>query len=185
MKPAPECSALLATGRKCRAAATRGRAFCRHHDPTAKTAPATRPISKRDLFSRLRRWSQLSRDLPWLDPAEIPAEAFSIFLALLEDGEGGISDREAGRLLRGLFRRLGAVPFAPPRPPHCAAPPPPTPRALDPDPAPALLRMLASLGAAPPATQPPPRQPQPPIPHSWPPTGQPRPSLTASRPSAR
>lgn len=112
----PECTFLLSTGKKCRAAATRGRPFCRHHDPAAKAAPAGLRIPKHNLFSRHRRWMVINRDFPHTHPADLPGDVFEILHALLADGEDGISDREAGRLLRGMLRRLGAVPFALPEP---------------------------------------------------------------------
>lgn len=138
----PECTFLLSTGKKCRAAATRGRPFCRHHDPAAKAAPAGLRIPKHNLFSRHRRWMVINRDFPHTHPADLPGDVFEILHALLADGEDGISDREAGRLLRGMLRRLGAVPFALPEPTLPNMPTAPAGRAVDP----ALLRMLASLG---------------------------------------
>jgi hypothetical protein len=108
----PECIHILPNGQKCRGTATRGHEFCRHHGPKplgeAPAAPRPRQIS------RIARWSNLSRRLPWLDPADLPIEAYAILLALLEDGVAGISDREAGRLLRGIVRRHGSVPFLEP-----------------------------------------------------------------------
>lgn len=138
----PECTFLLSTGKKCRAAASRGRPFCRHHDPAAKAAPAGLRIPKHNLFSRHRRWMVINRDFPHTHPADLPGDIFEILRALLADGEDGISDREAGRLLRGMLRRLGAVPFALPEPTLPNMPTAPAGRAVDP----ALLRMLASLG---------------------------------------
>jgi hypothetical protein len=110
-----ECAFTLPSGQKCRCAATRNQKFCRHHG--AKTSGA---VPKRDRYSRIRRWSGLNRVLPSIKPVDIPFEAYSICLALLEDGPTGISDREAGRLLRGLSRRFGSVPF--PLPPDPDAP---------------------------------------------------------------
>ena len=120
---APQCCFTLPNGKKCRCAATRNQQFCRHHAPKA-AAPS---IPKRERLTRVRRWGTLNRMLPSIDPAEIPFEAYSIFEALLRDGPRGISDREAGRLLRGLFRRHGSVPF--PLPSEEGAPPA-TPPAL-------------------------------------------------------
>ncbi len=144
---APECRFILPTGRKCRCAANRNQPFCRHHTP-----PSGRPpVPRRERYSRIARWSRLSRGLPWLDPTEIPGEIYCILLSLLEEGPRGISDRGAGRLIRGLLRRLGCVPFAlpdeepfPAPPPKAAPPAPPTglaafdPRLLD-----ALLSLRA------------------------------------------
>ncbi|MGB7135206.1 MAG: hypothetical protein WBD46_07950, partial [Acidobacteriaceae bacterium] len=113
---APECTRLLLHGQKCRAAAKRGLPFCRHHDPAAAAAPPRRPCSEYERFSRHRHWINVGRDLPWFAPAELPVEILAIHQALLEDGSGGISDREAGRLLRGLLRRIGCVPFEIPDP---------------------------------------------------------------------
>ena len=113
---APECTRLLRNGQKCRATAKRGLPFCRHHDPATAAAPPRRPCTEYERFSRHRHWINISRDLPWFAPAELPAEILAIHQALLEDGSGGISDREAGRLLRGLLRRIGHVPFELPGP---------------------------------------------------------------------
>jgi hypothetical protein len=127
MKPVPECTHRLAAGRKCRGAALRGQPFCRHHDPNA-AAPTQRPITQYERFSRHRRWIGIHHALPWFTPAEIPIEVFAILHALLEDGDQGISDREAGRLLRALLRRIGDVPFPLPDPDGPASEPPaPTP----------------------------------------------------------
>jgi len=141
----PECCFTLPNGCKCRCAATRNQPFCRHHMPHS----AGPSISRRDRYSRIARWSQLSRGLAWLDPEEIPMEIYSILLSLLEDGPRGISDREAGRLLRGLLRRLGSVPFAlpDPEPSPASAPAGPNTRAghdLDSR----LLSALLALGQA-------------------------------------
>jgi hypothetical protein len=108
-----ECAFILPNGQKCRAAANRNQTLCRHHAPAVSGPP---PIRKSELYSRIRQWSHLGRRLPWLDKADIPIEIYGILLALLEDGDTGISDREAGRLLRGLLRRLGAIPFPMPDP---------------------------------------------------------------------
>lgn len=118
---APECVFLLANGQKCRCAAKRGQPFCRHHDPAAS---ATCPTPEHQRFSRHRRWIAVSRDLPSLDPAFLPTEILEILEALLSDGEDGISDRVAGRLLRILLRRIGHVPFAIPdaEPANCPTP---------------------------------------------------------------
>ena len=111
----PECTFIRPHGQKCRAAANRNQNLCRHHAPAVPGPP---PIPKSQLFSRIRQWSLVSRSLPWLDKAEIPSEIYGILLALFADDDTGISDREAGRLLRGLLRRLGAIPFPMPEPPQ-------------------------------------------------------------------
>lgn len=105
-----ECAFTLPSGRKCRAAATRNLALCRHHTPKPAVSGPPPPL-RRDVFSRHIRWTQLGRLIPWLEPDEIPREVHSILRGLLEDGPLGISDREAGRLLRSLLRRVGEVPF--------------------------------------------------------------------------
>lgn len=111
MTAAPECTVRLANGLKCRGAAKRGQPFCRHHDPASAVPPAQRPLTEHDRFSRHRHWIGINRNLPWFDPADIPMEILQILEALLETGIQGISDREAGRLLRGLLRRIGHVPL--------------------------------------------------------------------------
>ena len=130
----PECTHILPNGQKCRGTATRGHEFCRHHGPKplGGAPPAPRPRQ----ISRVARWSNLSRKLPWLDPADLPIEAYAILLALLEDGVAGISDREAGRLLRGIVRRHGSVPFL-------------EPEFVDPDPLPDPSSAPAATGARP------------------------------------
>ena len=133
---ARECSFRLANGRTCHAAATRNQPFCRHHGPKPAVAGPP-PLSRRDRYSRLARWADLGRRVPWLDPSQVPSEAYSILESLLEDGTTGISDREAGRLLRGLLRRLGSVPFPLPGEPGVSGDP------ADPQ---LLSQMLAALG---------------------------------------
>ncbi|MFY9746362.1 MAG: hypothetical protein WA891_20855 [Acidobacteriaceae bacterium] len=199
-----ECSHILPTGRKCRAAATRNQPLCRHHAPKPAVAGPP-PLPKRDRYSRIARWTNLSRNLPWLAAAEIPSEIFTILYSLLQDD---ISDREAGRLLRGLLLRLGSVPFPIPDP-DAAAPqpeqprlPPSTPsapfsdsRTLDPgvyDPA-LLDSLLQSLGQRFPEfesvrsslhqTQPPLTQPQPSLTHTRPSPHQTRPTMNQTQPS--
>jgi len=122
---ARECSHLLANGHRCRCAAIRNQPWCRHHAPQGAAAPPP-PLRARDRFSRLARWSGAVHRMPLLGPAEIPIQIYGILMSLLEDGDGGISDRQAGRLLRGYLRRLGKVPFPVPgrRPaPGASAPP--------------------------------------------------------------
>ncbi len=125
-----ECAFILPSGRKCRCAATRNQAVCRHHAPRP-AIPGPPPTLRRELYSRHIRWTQLGRLTPWLDPAEIPNEVHSILRSLLEDGPLGISDREAGRLLRGLLRRLGQVPFPLPDPEDFQPPSPAPARSQD------------------------------------------------------
>jgi hypothetical protein len=153
---ARECHFRLPNGRKCRAAATRNQPFCRHHRPKPAVAGPP-PLRKRDLYCRLGHWAHVSRNIPWFDPAEIPDEIYGILYSLLQDDVGGISDREAGRLLRGLLRRVGQVPFPLPgssgADARSASFPMPMPARqpadADPlaDPA-ALNRMMAALGIA-------------------------------------
>jgi hypothetical protein len=136
---APECRFVLPKGRNCRCAATRNQEFCRHHAPRP-AIPGPPPIPKRDRYSRIQHWAQLGRNLAWLDPAEIPLEVHAILHSLLQDG---ISDREAGRLLRGLLQRFGSVPFPVPEPPDewsdaALAVPPMAPKTKSANPSPAI-----------------------------------------------
>ncbi len=129
----PECCFILPSGKKCRCAATRNQAVCRHHAPKP-AFPGPPPVPKCDVYSRHNRWTRLGRNIPWLDSVEIPSEIYEILCCLIEDGPRGISDREAGRLLRGLLRRLGSVPFPIPEPPGMPSPaqPPAPARPFDP-----------------------------------------------------
>jgi hypothetical protein len=203
---APECRFILPTGRKCRCAATRRQDYCRHHAPKP-AAPGPPPPPKRDLYSRLSHWAQVSRNVPWIDPSEIPFEIHTILRALLDNG---ISDREAGRLLRGLLLRLGEVPFPIPEPadaqPNIPGPALPGPNAPPTPPAAAagralptpefLASFLASLapeGLFPPGparagmSQPRPGmpQPQPPMRQPQPGPHQPRLAMMPAQPRAK
>jgi hypothetical protein len=196
---ARECSYILPTGRNCRCPATRNQALCRHHAPKPAVAGPP-PLAKRDRYSRLWHWAELSRGIPWLEPSEIPIEIYSILYALLQDDTLGISDREAGRLLRGLLRRLGSVPFsmpdsldmepeaAQPAPRVLAAPPPserkPAPPPLDPALFSSLLSSLErQVFGESPSTRPSLHQPQPTMTQPQPGGGQPRPTMNQPRPS--
>jgi len=137
----PQCTFILSNGKKCRCAATRNLKFCRHHAPK----PPGPPIPKDERLTRVRRWGSLHRALPRLAPADIPIEAYDIFEALLRDGPTGISDREAGRLLRALFRRLGSIPFPYPELSHPSPMPAFTPIPSRP-PSPAATALLAKIG---------------------------------------
>ena len=106
---AAECAFILSTGRKCRCVATRNQRFCRHHG----RASAPRPRQPRR-YSRLAHWRDLGRSVHAIPREEIPFDAWCILEALIQEGQVGISDRVAGRLLRALFLRYGAVPFNPP-----------------------------------------------------------------------
>jgi hypothetical protein len=106
----PECTQILPTGQKCRALALRGRDACRHH--LAGPPPPRAP--RRGGFSRISRWRDLGLTVHTLPAHDIPFQTFVLLGALLADGDDGISDREAGRLLRVLLRRHGRIPFAPP-----------------------------------------------------------------------
>jgi hypothetical protein len=101
-----ECAFRLPNGKQCRCAATRNQPFCRHHGPKPAVAGPP-PIPANELYSRLRCWRQMGREIPWLDPSEIPGAIDTIHYALLNDG---ISDLAAGRFLRALTKRLGCVP---------------------------------------------------------------------------
>ena len=179
-----ECTFILPNGQKCRCIACRNQDRCRHHAPKPSAA-TPRPLPKHLLFSRHRRWSSLGREIPTMHPTQAPTDIYDILLALLTDGEQGISDREAGRLLRGLLRLLGSVPFPAPAPPEVLADgveiPEFDPEALagrkyDPD---LLNALLASLGVperVPTSMRPDPYQPRP----SW---LQPQPSPPQTRPN--
>jgi hypothetical protein len=125
---APECAFILPSGKKCRAAATRNQTLCRHHGPKpAVLGPPLRPKSQ--IYSRLARWRELGRNLPWLPIDEIPTAIHNILDCLIDRGpglnSGEISDLTAGRFLRALLNRLGDVPFPHPDnvPPPNFAPP--------------------------------------------------------------
>ncbi|MBT9331859.1 hypothetical protein [Paracidobacterium acidisoli] len=105
-----DCTFVLPGGSKCRGVALRGQSLCRHHMPGAKTRPPSPP--KRSLYSRLIRWRDLGRSIPFLAKESIPEEILGILYAMLED-DGGISDRQAGKLLRSLIRSNGDVPVLP------------------------------------------------------------------------
>jgi hypothetical protein len=107
----PECSYILVNGQKCRCLALHGTSLCLHHCPASQRPPAQ---PARPLFSRISRWRDLSRTVHSLPASDIPYHAFAILGSLIADGDEGISDREAGRLLRSLLRRHGAIPFPPP-----------------------------------------------------------------------
>ena len=106
---AAECAFTLPGGRKCRCLATRHQRFCRHHGRAS--APLPRQPRR---YSRLAHWRDLGRSVHAVPREEIPFEAWCILEALLQQGQVGISDRVAGRLLRALFLRYGSVPFNPP-----------------------------------------------------------------------
>ncbi|MGC2637713.1 MAG: hypothetical protein WA294_11085 [Acidobacteriaceae bacterium] len=142
----PECTFILPNGRKCRCAAIRNQTLCRHHGPAAAGPP---PTPKSELYSDLRRWRQLGRELPFMPADEIPSAIYGILQCLVDrgpDSAGSISDLAAGRFLRALLNRLGDVPFPYPDSPSSSAPAsepdaPPT-SAGQPD----LSAMLAALG---------------------------------------
>ena len=69
---------------------------------------------RRGGFSRVTRWRDLGLSVHTLPAHDIPFHAFVLLGALIADGDDGISDREAGRLLRVLLRRHGSIPFPPP-----------------------------------------------------------------------
>jgi len=154
---APECRFILRNGEKCRCVARRDHIFCRHHAPH----PPVRSTLPDARYSRLAHWRDLGRAVATLPPEEVPFEAYVVLEALLQDGVGGISDRKAGSLLRGLLRRHGRVPFAAPEAPPEPDAPPPSARGALPGPALAqsasspapgsrehLMELLARLGRA-------------------------------------
>jgi hypothetical protein len=106
----PECSQILPSGQKCRCLALRGRDACRHHC----AGPLPPPAPRRGGFSRVTRWRDLGLSVHTLPAHDIPFHAFVLLGALIADGDDGISDREAARLLRVLLRRHGSIPFPPP-----------------------------------------------------------------------
>jgi hypothetical protein len=85
--------------------ATRNHKFCRHHG--APSRPKTLPTGDRP-WSRIACWRDLGRVLPEYPKQEIPGELLQILYALLD---AQISDRTAGRILRGLLQRYGSVPL--------------------------------------------------------------------------
>jgi len=119
----PECTHILPTGRKCRALALRGHQLCFHHGRGVARAPQ----KPRNPFSRIARWRDLSRSAPTLPASDIPFNVYIVLGSLIADGEDGISDREAGRLLRILLRRFGSIPFPPPAGVRVEPEPLPTP----------------------------------------------------------
>ncbi|HEY6445935.1 MAG TPA: hypothetical protein VIY53_05700 [Acidobacteriaceae bacterium] len=142
----PECTFILPNGRKCRCAASRNQTLCRHHGPAVAGPP---PTPKSELYSSLRRWRQLGRELPNMPAEEIPFTIYGILQCLVDrgpDSAGSISDLAAGRFLRALLNRLGDVPFPYPDSPSSSEP------ALEPDAPPTsagqpdLSAMLAALG---------------------------------------
>jgi hypothetical protein len=108
-----ECRFIFPDGKRCRCRATPSHVFCRQHAPQSQTSrPRTlHPESAAAAGSSFRNWRDLERNIVTLEPEELAAEAFYILDALLKDGPHGISDRNAGRILRALLRRLGSVPF--------------------------------------------------------------------------
>lgn len=109
-----QCSFILPTGRKCRCAATRNQTLCRHHAPKP-AVPGPPPLPKRERYSRIQRWRELGRNLPWMPLDEIPYAVHNILDCLVyrqpDQSPGEISDLAAGRYLRALLSRLGHVPF--------------------------------------------------------------------------
>jgi hypothetical protein len=99
--------------------ASRNQPFCRHHGAPRQKA---RPAVLRDRWSRLSCWRELGRSLPDIPLEEIPGEINQILVSLLT---GRISDRVAGRFLRILLQRSGAVPAIRGFDPELAAAAPP------------------------------------------------------------
>jgi hypothetical protein len=113
---ARECEFRLASGRKCRAAANRDQAFCRHHAPKP-AVPAPPPIPKKDRYSDLSRWRQVGSQLHSMPLDEVPQAIWDILQCLVDrgpDSTGHISNLTAGRFLRAFLTRLGDVPFPDP-----------------------------------------------------------------------
>lgn len=99
-----ECTFILPSGKKCRCMASRNHKFCRHHGAPQRPRPATGEKP----WSRVACWRDLGRALPGFPKEEIPTELLYILESLLH---GMISDRTAGRILRGLLKRCGDVPL--------------------------------------------------------------------------
>ncbi|HEX4067934.1 MAG TPA: hypothetical protein VHZ09_18080 [Acidobacteriaceae bacterium] len=113
-----ECCFILPNGLKCRCAATRNKALCRHHAPKPATAGPP-PIPKCERYSDLIRWRRLGSKLQWMPLSEIPYTIRELLECLVDRGDdstGRISDLTAGRFLRALLTRLGRVPFPEPGP---------------------------------------------------------------------
>ena len=125
-----ECRVVYPDGQRCRCRATDRHVFCRHH------APQPRVPTLRNRAVPSRRWIDLRRALPTLDPAEIPPAILYILSLLLEESPSRISDRNAGELLRALLRRCASVPFTLPGDP-----------APQPDPAWALAQSIDRITA--------------------------------------
>ena len=100
-----ECRFVYPEGQRCRCRATDRHVFCRQH------APQPRVPTLRNRTIPFRSWIDLRRALPTLDRAEISPAILFVLDALLREGSLGISDRNAGLLLRALLRRHGSVPF--------------------------------------------------------------------------
>lgn len=163
-----ECSFILSNRRKCRCAATRNQALCRHHAPKP-AVPGPPPIPKSERYSDLIRWRRLGSNLQWMPVSEIPHAIYEILECLVDRGEdstGRVSDLTAGRFLRALLTRLGHVPFpdpdlALPTGPALAYGPPMAPTAypaapIDPEDYAALMAGLAPhlVARTPPTQQP-------------------------------
>jgi hypothetical protein len=109
-----ECRFTFPNGKRCRCRATPSHVFCRQHAPQSPllaARPRQNQSSSTSAGTLFFNWRELERNLITLEPREIAAEALYILNALLTDGSRGISDSNAGRLLRALLRRLGTVPF--------------------------------------------------------------------------
>jgi hypothetical protein len=125
-----ECRFRYPDGQRCRCRATDQHVFCRHH------APQPRVPTLRNRAVPFRRWLDLRRALPTLDPAEIPPAILYVLSLLLQENPTRISDRNAGELLRALVRRCGSIPFTLPGDP-----------APEPDPAYAFSQSMDRLTA--------------------------------------
>ncbi|MBT9330348.1 hypothetical protein [Paracidobacterium acidisoli] len=103
-----ECNFVLSSGRKCRGVSIRRQDFCRHHLSLGGLRP--RPRHRIELYSRMARWRDLRRSVATRPIEHLPSDIILVLRSLLYEGAGGISDRQAGRLIRGMLRRLGAIP---------------------------------------------------------------------------
>jgi len=158
-----ECCFILPNGLKCRCAATRNQALCRHHAPKP-AADGPPPVPKCERYSDLSRWRRLGSKLRWMPLSAIPYTIHEILECLVDRGDdstGRISDLTAGRFLRALLTRLGSVPFPEPGPePYPASDP--APRTSMPMTAPAINpgNYAALMAAFAPIPPPRPRAPQ-------------------------
>ena len=93
-----ECTFVLPNGNKCRCLANRGHNLCRHHG-AAPPVRSTRPRTDRDADRTY--WREMGETIRGRYPDDYPTRMLDLLDALRENR---ISDRAAGRLLRGLLQ---------------------------------------------------------------------------------